>query len=250
MPLHDWSRVDAGMFHHFHNSWVYKLADRLNAGVLPSSFFAAGEQYTADDVPDVLTLTHSPDRPDGEWSGTGAIALADRPPQVQIQQEAGEARLLRQQDRIVVREVHGAKVVAVIEIVSRGNKSSRRRLDRFVEKACRLLEDRIHMLILDVFPPGRLDPQGMHAAIWEEATGETAVSLKPDQCLAASYCAGSRWTAYVEALLPGQALPEMPLFLDDEFYVPAPLEQSYVDAWEHYPSPWKGIIESVRTPPP
>jgi hypothetical protein len=31
MPIHDWSRVRAGMFHHFYNSWIYKLSDRLNA---------------------------------------------------------------------------------------------------------------------------------------------------------------------------------------------------------------------------
>jgi hypothetical protein len=29
MPIHDWSRVRAGMFHHFYNSWIYKLSDRL-----------------------------------------------------------------------------------------------------------------------------------------------------------------------------------------------------------------------------
>ena len=22
MPIHDWTRVDAGIFHHFHTSWV------------------------------------------------------------------------------------------------------------------------------------------------------------------------------------------------------------------------------------
>lgn len=44
MPVHDSGRVRAGKFHHFHNSWIYKLSDRLNEGILPPGFYAAGEQ--------------------------------------------------------------------------------------------------------------------------------------------------------------------------------------------------------------
>jgi hypothetical protein len=31
-----------------------------------------------------------------------------------------------------------------------------------------LLDHRIHMLIVDPFPPGPRDPNGVHAAIWQE----------------------------------------------------------------------------------
>lgn len=35
MPLHDWTRVEAGMFHSFHNAWITHLGDTLNGGLLP-----------------------------------------------------------------------------------------------------------------------------------------------------------------------------------------------------------------------
>jgi hypothetical protein len=35
MPIHDWTRVSAGIFHHFHQKWVGTIADALNEGLLP-----------------------------------------------------------------------------------------------------------------------------------------------------------------------------------------------------------------------
>jgi hypothetical protein len=40
MPIHDWTLVDAGLFHAFHQSWIVKLCDTLNAESLPSDYFA------------------------------------------------------------------------------------------------------------------------------------------------------------------------------------------------------------------
>ena len=44
MPIHDWTRVDAGLFHAFHQSWIVKLCDALNRGLLPPDYFALPEQ--------------------------------------------------------------------------------------------------------------------------------------------------------------------------------------------------------------
>ena len=44
MPIHDWTRVDAGLFHAFHQDWIGVLARALNAGVLPPDYFALREQ--------------------------------------------------------------------------------------------------------------------------------------------------------------------------------------------------------------
>jgi hypothetical protein len=30
VPIHDWTCVDAGLFHAFHQSWIVKLCDALN----------------------------------------------------------------------------------------------------------------------------------------------------------------------------------------------------------------------------
>ena len=46
MPIHAWSKTDAGLFHHFHQRWIGNLCDGLN-GVLPPGYFALSEQVTA-----------------------------------------------------------------------------------------------------------------------------------------------------------------------------------------------------------
>jgi hypothetical protein len=35
MPMHDWTRVDAGIFHAFHHDWITELGRALNGGLLP-----------------------------------------------------------------------------------------------------------------------------------------------------------------------------------------------------------------------
>ena len=44
MPLHDWTRVPAGLFHDFHQSWSIRIKDALNAGRLPEGVLALVEQ--------------------------------------------------------------------------------------------------------------------------------------------------------------------------------------------------------------
>ena len=42
MPIHDWTRVDAGTFHAFHVSWVSAIQEALNDGLLPCRRAALG----------------------------------------------------------------------------------------------------------------------------------------------------------------------------------------------------------------
>jgi hypothetical protein len=56
MPIHAWSKVDAGLFHHFHQSWIVNLSSVLNAGILPADYMALAEQVAAGPIPDVLPL--------------------------------------------------------------------------------------------------------------------------------------------------------------------------------------------------
>ena len=43
MPAHDWTRVGAGILHHFHNAWITEIANALNGGVLPPEYYALSE---------------------------------------------------------------------------------------------------------------------------------------------------------------------------------------------------------------
>jgi N-terminal domain of reverse transcriptase len=38
MPVHDWTRVSAGIFHHFHFEWIGDLSRQLNRGLLPPDY--------------------------------------------------------------------------------------------------------------------------------------------------------------------------------------------------------------------
>jgi hypothetical protein len=56
MPIHDWTRVGAGIFHHFRQRWIGVITDVLNQRLLPTEFYALAEQQGAGFEPDVLTL--------------------------------------------------------------------------------------------------------------------------------------------------------------------------------------------------
>ena len=72
MPVHDWTRVDAGTFHAFHNAWITHLMGRLNGGLLPRGYYALSEQYSSGLVPDVLTLQHPDPSPGPRLLTAGA----------------------------------------------------------------------------------------------------------------------------------------------------------------------------------
>src|SRR5690606_1979521 len=39
MPMHDWTRVAAGIYHDFHHEWISAIKQALNA-VLPGTYYA------------------------------------------------------------------------------------------------------------------------------------------------------------------------------------------------------------------
>ena len=179
MPIHDWSRVDRGIFHHFHQNWIIGIGDALNGGALPPGFFALAEQLLGGPIPDVVTL-HRKGRPD-DGKDPGGVAAADCPPQARFVTSAELDAYAQKANRISVRHRLG-KVIAVIEIISPGNKSSLHALRSLVEKAAELLRQGINLLVVDLFPPSPRDPQGIHKAIWDEICDEP-FALPPDKPL-------------------------------------------------------------------
>jgi hypothetical protein len=130
MPIHDWTRAQGGDFHHFHQRWISALTDALNGGGLPPEFVALAEQVTGRPIPDVVTLQAR-----SRAERTGGIALAPAPPpSARVIQKLDRINYARRADRVVIRHGRG-RVVAIIEIVSPGNKDSRHAIRSFVEKA-------------------------------------------------------------------------------------------------------------------
>ena len=95
MPIHDWSRIDANLFHDFRQAWTVGLRNALNGGLLP-------KRYSA------LVGRHA----------SGVLA---------------EMSAAQCGNRITIRHPLG-RVICVIKIVSPGNKGSRSALRSFVEK--------------------------------------------------------------------------------------------------------------------
>jgi hypothetical protein len=250
MAIHDWTRVDAGLFHDFHQSWIIELRNALNRGVLPPDYFALAEQRVQGPIPDILTLRlSSADRETSEsksdrangTNGSGGLAVATAPPQASVVLRSEAELYAGKADRITVRHRHG-DVVAVIEIVSPGNKASRGEIRCFFEELAQFVRHGIHLLVIDLFPPGLRDPGGLHRLIWEEI-GEGDYELPAGKPLTlAAYDAGPTRVAYVEPVAVGDELPKMPLFVKPETYVPAPLEESYRATWETFPEPLKGLL--------
>jgi hypothetical protein len=172
--------------------------------VLPPGFYAAGEQIADDDV--------------------------DKP------------HYVGKQDRVAVRSTKGDRLVARVEIVSRSTKCSPGNLEALIESVGAAIEHDCHVLLVDLFPPGRFDPDGVHGAIWKQFSSEQTTTIKYSPVTIVSYRATVQPVAYVETCTVGRELPVMPLFLDANWYIETPLEETYRQAWEGFPAPWKEAV--------
>ncbi len=246
MPMHDWTRVEAGIFHAFHVNWIVALSEVLNTGVLPTDYYALPEQQAAGFGPDVLTLQTRPENDDtsGEGSSGGTATAVQVRPKARFTAETDAEFYRRKKSSIAVRHVSGDRIVAMLEVVSPGNKGSRHALRAFVEKACELLEHRIHLLIIDPFPPGRRDPNGIHAAIWEEVEDKPFELPKDTPLTLVAYECDLTTRAYIEPIAVGAPLPDMPLFLAPNAHVVVPLEATYQTAFAAMPRRWRAVLEA------
>ena len=159
MPVHDWTRVEAGIFHDFHVAWIPEIRKVLNGGLLPEGYYALAEQHAGTSIADVLTLHASPE-PIEPWPlpppDTGGIAVAEAPPRVRRITTIEPLALTRRRS-LAIRHVSGHRLIALIEIVSRANKDRPDSLDEFAAKAVASLDRGVHLLVIDLFPPGPHD---------------------------------------------------------------------------------------------
>lgn len=247
MPIHNWTRVEAGIFHDFHASWTIDLKARLNGGLLPADCYAMAEQVTGGLGPDILTLTKTtPDTEPPTHAHVGGTLLATLEPKVQFRMRPEAAEYATRKKSITIRHVSNHRILAIIEIISPGNKNSRHGIESFLRKVEEMLRAGVHLLIIDLFPPGPRDPQGIHGLIWSELFQDAFALPEGSPLTLVSYRADSPPEAFVQATAFGEPLAEMPLFLTLEEYVTLPLEVSYQSAWETVPAFWREVIEGTR----
>jgi hypothetical protein len=248
MPVHDWTRVDAGTFHAFHTSWITHLMEALNANLLPAGYYALSEQVATRMQTDVLTLrVPTPDR-ERSAPGNGGVVVAEAPPHVRLSARPDPARKPRRPARggrhLVIRHLSGHQVVALIEIVSPSNKDRKAHVRELAEKVVRGLEAGIHILLIDLLPAGPHDSHGLHGAVWGyfDSAGYEPPADSPLTLVSYAWD-GSEPEAFIEPVAVGQSLIDMPLFLTAERYVNVPLEPTYLAAYRGMPEFWRKILE-------
>lgn len=227
MPIHDWTRVPPGLFHNFHQSWTVEIANALNQGRLS---------------PRMSALIQHPSM----IGGDPASVIVDTTLRQSVGRTDREHYAARANRIVIMHRLR--RPVALIEIVSPGNKDSRAGFRDFVGKTVELLLAGIHVLVVDLFPPTARDPQGIHKAIWDEFE-EGSFELPADKPLTlAAYVAGVPKTAYVEPVRVGGALPDMPAFLSADSYVAVPLEATYQATWASCPQDFRDAVENGLPP--
>lgn len=255
MPIHDWTRVSAGMWHDFHVAWITEIRNVLNGGLLPPEYYALAEQIAGPFGPDVLAL-HEPDNSNGtpanstsdDDNGGVAVAVATAPPRTRVTVEVEMNDYVLKRRTIVIRHSTGDDIVALVEIVSPGNKSTRHAIRAFAEKAVEALYRGYHLLLIDLFPPGPRDPAGIHGVILGEIS-DKPFELPPGEPLTlVAYSSGERKIGYLEPTAVGRELIDMPLFLTPETYINVPLEATYRAAYRGVPRKWREVLEAPTQP--
>lgn len=234
MPIHDWTRVRANRFHAFHQSWTIRIQDALNAGILPEGYFALAEQKTGGPEPDVFALS----RPNFAEPREVGLAVATHPVQTRLKARSDAARYAERANQLAVRHPDGS-LVAIIEIVSLGNKDSHRAVDQLARMVVRYLFNGVHVLVIDLFPPNNRNPQGIHKEIWDRLHDEPYEQPADKPLTLAAYSSGDEIEGHIEPVAVGDTLMDMPIFLQPDRYVLCPLETTYLSSWNAFPNALK-----------
>ena len=83
---------------------------------------------------------------------------------------------------VVIRHSSNDRIIALIEVLSPGNKSSQAAFQALLTKATAALRQGCHLLLIDLLPPGPRDPQGIHGAVWSEL-GDDSYTAPPEKPL-------------------------------------------------------------------
>jgi hypothetical protein len=235
MPIHDWKNGYHGVFHDFHQTWIGRIKEALNAR-LPKGYYALTEQSAAgvsqgSIEADIIALQSNDFDVD-----QGGTVTAERP-KAKIFATTEMARYAKKQSRVAIRHTSNNRVVAVVEVLSPGNKNRRLHFSRFVRKAVDLLERGVHFAVYDVLAPTKPCPAGIHAAIWEELGQEPQPFDPATPFSSASYNVSGDGTidAFVEPTALGAPLIDLPVFLNGTTHVNIPSEETYLSAWNAVP---------------
>jgi hypothetical protein len=148
---------------------------------------------------------------------------------------------------ILIRQTSNDRIVAMIEILRPGDKSALHSFRAFLNNALTALYGAVHLMLVDVHPPGPCDPNGIHGSLVSAIRTEDYVLSREHPLTAAAYRGGAVVEAFVMHFGVGERIPQMPLFLTQENYIHVPLEAAYVAAWEDVPPRYQQVLVARPT---
>jgi hypothetical protein len=209
----------------FHGAWAAAMARLLNAGVLPSGYYAI--PFLDRDGPieiDVATLNSS-EPTEVEAGLNGAQPWSPGEPQLSVAVEWPAADEVRVE---VLTDDGDPRLAAAIELVSPRNKDRPKSREAFAVKCAEHLWHGCGVVVVDVVTTRHAD---MHAEVLT-AVGVDLSAAPPCGRAAVSYRGTGReeegrLQAWPFALEVDKPLPTVPLWLNGEFAVPLDLEASH-----------------------
>jgi hypothetical protein len=232
MPLRDHFRPpvdEIASWEELHGQWPAMIVHHLR-NLLPSGYVAGPRVHRGSQVEiDVATFEKDRDlfSDSSERNGGVATAVWIAEPVVRVETE------LPDDDEYEVRvydATRGRRLVAAIEIVSPANKDRPDKRNAFVGKCAALLREGVAVSIVDLVTTRQFNLYAELMAF----VGHPDPTMKVDS--PHLYAASCRWIlreprslleSWSHALIVGQPLPKLPLWLADALVITFELEQSY-----------------------
>ena len=199
------------------------------------------EPHAAGFGPDVLTPSDAATRRPGIRVTTADIVAATG--EIYITQTDAEF-YRRKKSSVVVRHVSDDRIDRRTRDRFAGQQSRPRSVSLDSSTKSATCSKKIHLLIVDPFPPTRRDSHGIHAAIWQELVKGAEFHPSAGKPLTlVAYESDEVIKAFVEPIAVGDVLPAMPLILEPDGAVQVPLAETYQSAWQAVPRRWQRVLE-------
>lgn len=241
MPLYDHfhGRLGRRPWQSFHGRWANAIADDLNRR-LPKRFVADGPMYLGRSVAaDVVEYESSNGSGHGaaedggaEGGGTAVAVMAETyaPPTTALSMPAH----FPDEIKVEVRDTEDDyRVLAVVELVSKGNKKEADEREQFAAKCLSYLGKGIGLVVIDIVTDSHFN---LHNELVRVAGHDDAFRMPDDQWLyVTAYRPVSRKKVdlidlWRWPLAVGEALPAVPLALKSYGCVRLDLEATYTEA--------------------
>ncbi len=212
-----------------HSAWINAMVRQLS-NRLPQRYVAVPEVHLGPSIePDVAGFERLEAGLAVSGTGNGVATAVWAPPQPTTTMAVDFAGRDTYEVR-VLDESQALRLVAVAELVSPRNKDRPESRRDFAVKVASYWQQRIGVIVVDVITNrhANLYAEALrHVGLIDPSLGDDPPPIYGVACRTTKR--GERWDmdAWVQPLVPGRALPTLPLWLADDLAVPLDLEESY-----------------------